>query len=116
MKVLAVYDEKNYDDTTEAGYGTYTGTYEYPDNKYYDKYSFNTSETTRGRSKLGDAIKEVYANWYSDYSYLANSNAPWLHRGCNYRNRSYAGVFSSNTNFGSARTDSSSRLVISQTN
>ena len=110
-----------YDDTTEAGYGSYTGYYgNYPENKYYDKYSFNTSNTTRGRSKLGDGIKEVLntsaRGWYSDYSLLASSGDPWFIRGGRYNNGSYAGVFNSNYHYGRSYTVYSSRLVISQTN
>ena len=107
-----------YKGTTSDGYGSYTGTYEYPDIKYYDKYSFNTSSTTRGRSKLGDAIKEVYNisayGWYSDYSYLARSIYPWVHRGGYYNDGSNAGVFNSYNHYGSSGTNSSSHLVISQ--
>jgi len=107
-----------YDDTTAAGYGSYTGTYNYPENKYYDKYSFNISSLTRGRSKLGDGIKEVLKTssygWYSDNSHLANGDSPWLYRGGDYGYGSFAGVFSSYIYYGSADTDNSARLVISQ--
>ena len=78
-----------------SGYTTTT----YPDVKYYDKYSYSTSATTRIRSKLGDGIKEVYKSgstgWYSDGSSLAYSSWPWFRRGQKYSNGSYAGVFDS---------------------
>ena len=90
----------------------YTNT-TYPDNKYYDKYSYSTSYASRKRSKLGDGIKEVYksgsAGWYSDDSRLAYSSWPWFLRGEKYSNGSFAGVFDSS----SYRGDSgSSRSVI----
>ena len=70
----------------------------YPDNKYYDKYSYSTSYASRKRSKLGDGIKEVYNGsngWYSDLSRLAYSSKPWFIRGGRYNNGAMTGVFSS---------------------
>ena len=112
-----------YDTTSNSGYTgkvynsgnytSYTGV-DYPNNKYYDKYSFSTSYTSRIRSKLGDGIKEVYKGsrgWYSDYSSLAYSNTPWFKRGGYYGNGAGAGVFYSDYNDGSANSYSS-RLVI----
>ena len=88
----------------------------YPDAKYYDKYSFGTSDSQRIRSKLGDGIKEVLntssRGWHSDFSYLAYSDYPWFNRGGSYIIGSNAGAFDSFSNLGSASTDSSSRLVI----
>ena len=99
-----------------GNYTTYTGTYSYPEDKYYDKYSFGTSNTQRIRSKLGDAIKEVLNTsnygWYIDNSNLAYSNIPWFNRGGRYNNGSNAGAFISRSNYGSAYTNNSSRLVI----
>ena len=72
-----IYDSGNYT--------TYTGTYSYPDTKYYDKYSFGTRSSQIIRSKLGDGIKEVYNTslygWYNDYSIVAYSSDPWFVRG-----------------------------------
>ena len=96
----------------DSGYTTTT----YPDAKYYDKYSYSTSVTSRKRSKLGDGIKEVYKSsdncWYSDFSYLANSSFPYLHRGGHAGNGSPAGVFDSNYASGSFALDKTSRLII----
>ena len=100
----------------EGKYTSYVGTYSYPEEKYYDKYSFGTSDTQRIRSKLGDAIKEVYNTsnygWYSDYSSLANSKYPWFNRSGHYTNGSNAGAFYSIYSLGDASADNSSRLVI----
>ena len=101
-----------YEDGT---YQNYTGL-AYPENKYIDKYSFGTGYTQRIRSKLGDALKEVYNTenygWYSDYSILAASSYPWIIRGGYFDFGSNAGVFDSVNDFGSASPDFSSRLVI----
>ena len=101
----------------ESGtYTSYTGTYSYPENKYIDKYSFGTSDTQRIRSKLGDAVKEVYNTgnygWYRDDSYLAHSGSPWIGRGAFYVDVFDGGVFISSNYFGNADSFSSSRLVI----
>ena len=108
----------NTDGTTmipsSSGYTTTT----YPDVKYYDKYSYMTSETSfRNGSKLGDGIKEVYKHkssngWYSDESYLADSSGPWFARGGRYVDGDNAGVFSSNSYAGASNSNYSSRLVI----
>ena len=88
----------------------------YPDAKYYDKYSYSTSSSTRKRSKLGDGIKEVYESdtdgWYSDYSYLASSSNPWFIRGGFSNFGSNAGVFVSSNYDGNSISYSSSRPVI----
>ena len=103
-----IYDSGNYT--------SYTGTYSYPENKYIDKYSFGTSDTQRIRSKLGDAVKEVYNTgnygWYRDDSYLAHSGSPWIGRGAFYVDVFDGGVFISSNYFGNADSFSSSRLVI----
>ena len=105
------YTGKVYD---SSNYTSYTGI-DYPNNKYYDKYSFSTSNTSRIRSKLGDGIKEVYKGsigWYSDYSSLANSVYSWFGRGGYYGFSANAGVFYSGNYGGVASSNFSSRLII----
>ena len=103
-----IYDRGNYT--------SYTGTYNYPETKYYDKYSYGTSSSQRIRSKLGDGIKEVLntssLGWYSDISNLAYSYYPWFYRGGDFNGGSGAGMFISSYDFGNAYTIYSSRLVI----
>ena len=94
-----------------SGYTTTT----YPNVKYYDKYSYSTSYSSRIISKLGDGIKEVYkgsSGWYRDYSYLAYSSNPWFARGGSYNYGASAGVFSSYNYDGGANSFNSSRLII----
>ena len=105
------YTGKIYD---SGNYTAYTGI-DYPNNKYYDKYSFSTSNLSRIRSKLGDGIKEVYngsKGWYNDDSDLAYSTSPWFRRGGLYHYGASAGVFNSYSNYGNAASYNSSRLVI----
>ena len=94
-----------------SGYTTST----YPNSKYYDKYSFSIKNTSRIRSKLGDGIKEVYNSskgWYGDNSYLASSSGSWFDRSGCYSSGAYVGAFYSDSNFGNADSNYSSRLVI----
>ena len=100
----------------QGNYTSYTGTYSYPNAKYYDKYSFGTSKEQRIRSKLGDSIKEVYAGskgWYSDASYLAYSYDPWFLLGGYFKSGSDAGVFSSRYDYGYDGNNGGSGFIIS---
>ena len=108
-------------DSSSGSYTSYTGTYSYPNAKYYDKYSFGTSNIQRIRSKLGDSIKEVLntstRGWYTDssslaWSNLARGNPSWFTRGDRYGNGTSAGAFSSDSSIGEAMSNGSSRLVI----
>ena len=105
------YTGKIYDD---GNYTSYTGI-DYPNTKYYDKYSFSTDEESIIGSKLGDGIKEVYKGsdgWYNDAHFFAYEINPWFTRGGFYRNGASAGAFSSHNDDGLANSDRSSRLII----
>ena len=101
---------------SSGSYTSYTGTYSYPDTKYYDKYSFVTSYNQGIKSKLGDALKEVHNKenygWYNDFSYMVIRNYPWFIRGGYYNSVSNAGLLCSNRNSGAAVTSNSSRFII----
>ena len=90
-----------------------------PNAKYYDKYTYNSSNTTHGRGKLGDATKETLSNfgrtiggWYSDYSSFVNSSSSWFIRGGFYDDGSGAGVFAFSSCDGGAVTFRSARAVL----
>ena len=109
-----IYDEENYTN--------YIGIYDYPDDKYIDKYSFGTSDTQIMRSKLGDAIKEVYnitedenwhRGWYGNLSYIACSHRSWLIRGGSSRETDLGpGIFCSYRLGGNFVGSYSTRLII----
>ena len=87
----------------------------YPNSKYYDKYSYGTSNTEFKRSKLGDGIKEVYKGsygWYIDRTAIVCSDTPWFGCGGIYNYRTGAGVFNSGATYGGKVTSDSSRLII----
>ena len=59
-----------------------------PDSKYFDSYTYSTTNTTHSRGKLGDATKETLktfggetGGWYNDYAYLPGSTDSWFGRG-----------------------------------
>ena len=93
----------------EGKYVLYTGS-SYPSEKYYDKYSFNTSS-----SKLGDAIKEVYQplrGWYNGELGIVFEGSPWSRRGGEYDSLSFPSLFASADTSGKAIINHSSRLII----
>ena len=75
----------------------------YPSLKYYDRYTYGTTDYDAyayKRGKLGDATKEVLKavgnttdGWYSDYSIFLYSDIPWVLRGGHASYGSSAGVF-----------------------
>ena len=78
---------------------TFTGTYAFPSKRYYDKYSYGTSDTEYTRGKLGDATIEMAptgtsGNWYGDYAYFPFGSYPWFIRGGYYGHGASAGAFS----------------------
>ena len=96
------------------------------DEKYYDKYEYNTSDTTYNRGKLGDATKEMgpfqtiiygsqtrYINsWYNDFALINNSNFPWFVRGGDFYDGNETGLSSFYGNYGCVYSNVSFRLVL----
>ena len=96
---------------------SFTGTYEFPSKRYYDKYSYGTSYTEYTRGKLGDATIEMAptgttGNWYGDYANFPGGSYPWFIRGGNFGDGAYAGAFDFNGGIGHAVTDISARAVL----
>ena len=88
-----------------------------PDAKYYDKYSYGTSNKEYTRGKLGDATKEMaptggYGNWYNDFAFMPYSTGPWFLRGGSDFNGLYAGLFSFNNVVQESGTIISARAVL----
>ena len=100
-----------------SGGASYTGTYAFPSKRYYDKYSYGTSDTEYTRGKLGDATKEMAptggsGNWYQDYALFVYSSNPWVVRGGSCNDGANAGAFSFSSSNGYASTSSSARAVL----
>ena len=89
----------------------------YPLAKYYDSYTYNTSNTQYTRGKLGDATKEmaptgVSGHWYKDNAYFPYSSSSWFYRGGSYNYGTSAGAFNFNYNGGSYGSNISSRTTL----
>ena len=100
---------------------SFTGTYAFPNKRYYDKYSYGTGDMEYTRGKLGDATKEMAptgrsGNWYSNYAYIVNRVNSWSSRGGNYDSNLNAGLFYFNNLKGNTRYIDSTRAVISNLN
>ena len=101
-----------------AMYSSSSGFSTYPNKKYYDKYSYGTSDTEYTRGKLGDATKEMapssssYKTWYSDNAVFPNSSDSWFLRGGLFYYDSYAGLFRFSGDNGGANGDFSARAVV----
>ena len=101
-----------------AFYSSNAGFSSTPNAKYYDKYSYGTSDTEYTRGKLGDATKEMApvsssnTSWYSDYAYFPNSSSPWFLRGGIFANGARAGAFVFHNLNGNANIVRSSRAVL----
>ena len=89
--------------------------------KYYDAYTYNTSDKTHGRGKLGDATKEslkIFGNsaggWYGDFLSLPSSADSWFLRGGRSGDGVEAGIFAFGSLSGGRYYAGASRLVITQ--
>ena len=104
----------------EGKYSNYTGTYSYPNSKYYDKYSFGTSVSLKIKNKLGDSVKEILnttsLGWYTDRSYFVYSRMPLLLRGGHLSNNINSGIFCSNVSAGISIDENSTRFIITPEN
>ena len=98
-------------DSTGAFYSSNSGFSSAPEDKYYDKYTNDTVNTTYSRGKLGDATKET-RSWYSDVSYLVYSRYSWFGRGGSHNLDTSAVVFLFYYNYGGVNVNDSSRAVL----
>ena len=102
-------------------YVSYTGDYNYPEDKYYDKYSFGTSYKDNSdlkRLKLGDGTREVID---ISLSGVIQSSYPWFVRGSAYTINGSIGnkIFETGRVAGNAITSGnlrSTRIIIDVTN
>ena len=94
---------------------SFTGTYEFPSKRYYDKYSYGTSSKEYTRGKLGDATVEMaptdHSSWYQDNAYFVDGSVPWFIRGGDYDYVALAGTLNFSKTYGYAIVDCSARAV-----
>jgi len=89
---------------------------------YYDAYSYNTSNTTHARGKLGDATKETALNLNSDTGawgevaqYMPYSDSSWFVRGGSAETVANWNIFYSYNYYGDGAYWISSRPVLTIT-
>ncbi|MCI8568078.1 MAG: hypothetical protein HFG48_02020, partial [Bacilli bacterium] len=102
-----------------GGYGegeSLTSGYSWPEEKYYDKYTYGTNATEYTRGHFGDATSEmgpfkniIYANnitrqissWHENCAVFVNNTIPWLVRGGAYNRGTESGIFAFGSDNGS---------------
>lgn len=106
IEYLASYIENNYGESS-LDVSSY-------DNKYFDIYNSNSTNTSYNLRILGDATGEFgpfdsnsLSSWYGVDAYFVNSLAPWFIR---------SGLYSFNASSGSANSNITFRIVLAPTN
>ena len=101
--------------TSGAFYSSSAGFVVTPNSKYYDSYTYSTSNVTHGRGKLGDATKEILktfgnasGGWYGNGSVFPISSSSWFYRGNNLN----SGIFTFSYDTGQAATSYSTHAVL----
>ncbi len=103
------------------------GAHSYPEKKYVDVYSYNTSYAAYGRMILGDATGELgpfedrlyngskwrISTWYLDNAGFVCASHPWFFRGGISSNGKVGGVFSFSNNYGNPLNHATFRVVLS---
>ena len=99
---------------------------QWPDEKYYDTYRYQTMYTQFQGGKLGDGTKEFgpfytvkyydttrqVSGWNADEAYFTYSGSPWFIRGGSYTYGSSAGIADFFTTFGHANSATSFRIIL----
>jgi hypothetical protein len=90
-----------------------------PDAKYYDLYTYGTTNTNAAaytRGKLGDATKEVVkvsgSTWYGSDAAFPDDGVSWFTRGGGFFYGASAGVLNVDSVDGNAYSDYSVRLAL----
>ena len=84
-----------------------------PESKYYDLYTYGTSNSDYLRGHLGDATRETN-NWNSDYTSFIASYAPWFVRGGLNTDQTLGGIFHFHDLNGRAHDSYSFRITITK--
>ncbi len=113
-------------DSDTSGLTSLTGSYDFPDSKYYDTYAYATVDEQFQRRILGDATGEMgpfasvtyltttrqIGSWYADSAYFVWSGNPWFFRSPRFVHGSETGVFAFGNTYGHANSTVSFRVVL----
>ena len=113
-------------DNDTSGLTLLTGGYEWPVSKYYDTYTYATTDKQYQRRILGDATGEMgpFANaiyltqtrqissWYADHTYFIHIGYPWFVRGGLHSYGLDAGIFAFTNEYGRSSDNASFRVVL----
>ena len=93
--------------------GTTTTGVAFPENKYYDIYTYGKFNEYANRGHLGDATTET-KRWNKDAALFVDASFPWFERGGSWNNGASAGagVFAFNSAYGNAVSNNSFRSVL----
>jgi hypothetical protein len=99
--------------TDNSGFnaGTSIGDLSTIDEKYWDRYTTDTTSTTCGEGMCyGSALSET-EYWYNDFGNLTSNVFPWSMRGGSYENAVNAGAFAFTREEGDAIETCSFRII-----
>ena len=107
---------------SSAGTWSTSTTGNIPNDKYYDKYSYSSSDysiNSQSRGKLGDATREATTTfgsstggWGEVYRYMPTSSTPWFVRGGDADNSDSWGITNSSSRNGAAFNRDSGRPAV----
>jgi len=118
-------------DNGDGSITSITNSYNWPNKKYYDTYSYSTIDANYHRRILGDATGEMgpfgqinytasgkiqsrsASSWYDDYAFFINNRYPWFVRGSLYTDGKSTGMFAFNNVNGRAYQTVGFRIVLS---
>ena len=112
------YVTGNMVDSSNAFYSSNAGFSSTPDSKYYDSYTYDTSNTSHGRGKLGDATKETLETFENTiggenkYVSFTVSNLAWFIRGGFYSNNIHSDILAFHSSDGNSYSNNGSRSVL----
>ena len=117
-------------DNDSSGLTELTEGYDFPDSKYYDIYSYATSNQQYQRRILGDATGEMgpfnnttyleqsrqSISWYSDQAYLVSFSWPWVIRSATHYFGLHSGIYAFDAIYGFQYAWISFRIVLTPGN
>ena len=110
-------------DNDTSGLTSLTDGYAWPEEKYYDAYTYSNKYLSYKNAILGDATAEVgpfvndeirhpISSWYKDYAVLVFASFPIHQRGSTYESGTEGGTFAFGPNGGASSYNVSFRIIL----